>query len=201
MPSPQRHESDLGDRVTRAEAAIVTFGEKLTGFGATLEMVVRVLNERKVPNWGMIVTVSGLGLTMALATISGIYLALSAQQEAAASEQEKAAIRAELEMVRYIQPVVVSSEQSKADRGMLHDRVQDNNTKLTALAGKVDAHYAEARATVAEIEAQFRNVGNTQNIRYQETSRLLGLLWQKTYNEQLPAPTFFPDVHRDIMQR
>jgi len=178
------------DRLTKLESGLANISQEVANIRSDIASLAQAQNASRITNWPLVMTIIGAGA----AVLGGLYSTL-------ASRQENMSLKAELEMVRYVQPVVVSSEQSKADRGMLHDRVQDNNTKLTALAGKVDAHYAEARSTVAEIEAQFRNVGNTQNLRYQEISRLLGLLWQKAYNEPLPPPSFYPDAHRDIMQR
>lgn len=176
------------ERIATLESEVSTLRTDVTYIKQAVDAIASIQQSSKTTNWTLI-----FSSTAAVALIfGGLFSILRA-------EQEKASLRAELELLRYVQPVVVSAEQSKSDRGSLHSKVDENSQKIGELAGKVSANYAEARSSLTEVEAQFKGVGNIQNLRQAENQKMIGLLWQKVYRESIPDIHFWPSSHREFL--
>lgn len=180
--------NSTNERLTRVESAVANLAQEFTHVRADIASIAQVQSASRITNWPLIMTMIGAGASV----LAGLFVTLNARQEITS-------LRSELEMVRYIQPVVVSAEQSRADRAAMHQKVDENSQKISLLAGQVSANHAEWRSNVAEIEAQFKGVGNISNLRSQEQQRILGLIWRKVYGEELPPNSFYPSSHREFI--
>lgn len=180
--------NSTNERLTRVESAVANLAQEFTHVRADIASIAQVQSASRITNWPLIMTMIGAGASV----LAGLFVTLNARQEITS-------LRSELEMVRYIQPVVVSAEQSRADRAAMHQKVDENSQRIGLLTGQVAANYAEFKSGISEIEAQFKGVGNIGNLRAQETQRLLGLLWKKVNGEELPPNTFYPSSHREVI--
>jgi hypothetical protein len=173
-------EASTNERVTRLETTVTSMASDIGHIKSVVDTMGRT-------NWPLII--SGGGLVVGL--LGGLFLTSSLQQE-------NMALKSKLEVMSYIQPVVVSAENSRSDRAALHAKVDDNTQKIAELRGKVDTNFSAFTSSIAEAEAQFRNVGNISNLRHQSMETLISLLWEKEFGTKLPQSNWFPQQHRDV---
>lgn len=181
MTQAQRDHDEIGERMTRLEGVV-------SNLAGTVQSMLDSQKQRSGSMLSNVIAVFSFGAVL----VGGIFFSLSSRLEIISKD-------AQIEMLRYVQPVVVSAEQSRSDRNSIHQKVDENTVQISDLAGKVASHYAEWRSSAAEVEAQFKGVGNVQNLRQAELQRLIGMLWERNYKQELPEIQFFPSSHREII--
>jgi hypothetical protein len=169
------------ERVTRLETSVTNMASDIGHIKSVVDAMGRT-------NWPLII--SGGGLVVGL--LGGLFLTSSLQQE-------NMALKSKLDVMAYIQPVVVSAENSRSDRAALHSKVDENTEKISELAGRVDSNFSAFKSSISEAEAQFKNVGTTANLRHAENQKMFSLLWEKVFGSQLPDIEYWPQAHREIV--
>jgi hypothetical protein len=169
------------ERVTRLETSVTNMASDIGHIKSVVDAMGRT-------NWPLII--SGGGLVVGL--LGGLFLTSSLQQE-------NMALKSKLDVMAYIQPVVVSAENSRSDRAALHSKVDENTEKISELAGRVDSNFSAFKSSIAEAESQFKNVGTTANLRHAENQKMFSLLWEKVFGSQLPDIEYWPQAHREIV--
>lgn len=179
------------ERLATVETEVGSLRQDITHIKTTVDALAKAQQAAQqaaqTTNWPFIISI----LTAAGMLLGGLFVASTLYAL-------NMALQSKLEIMDFIQPVVISSEQSKVDRQALHTKVELNSEKVFEVSAKSDARYAEARSSLSEIEAQFKNVGTTANLRYAENQKLLSLLWQKVYGVPLPDIEYFPKAEREI---
>lgn len=182
---PQGSQSE---RLATLETEVGALSHDITHIKTTVDALAKAQQASQATNWPFVISV----MTAAGMLLGGLFLTSSLSQL-------NMALQSKLDIMDFVQPVVIAAEQSKVDRQSLHSKMESNSEKLAEVSSKSDARYAEARSSISEIEAQFKNVGTTSNLRYAETQKFISLLWQKVYGAPLPDIEYFPKAEREIM--
>ncbi len=169
------------ERVTRLETSVTNMASDIGHIKSVVDAMGRT-------NWPLLI--SGGGLVVGL--LGGLFLTSTLLQE-------NMALKSKLDVMAYIQPVVVSAENSRSDRAALHSKVDEITEKVSELAGRVDSNFAAFKSSIAEAEAQFKNVGTTANLRHADNQKMFSLLWEKVFGSQLPDIEYWPQAHREIV--
>lgn len=176
------------ERLATLETEVGSLSQDITHIKTTVDALAKAQQASQATNWPFVISI----LTAAGMLLGGLFVTSSLSQR-------NMALQSKLEIMEFVQPVVISSEQSKVDRQSLHDRVHANGEKVAEVSAKSDARHAEFRSNMAEVESQFKNVGTTANLRYAESQKLISLLWQKVYGVPLPDIEYFPKAEREIV--
>lgn len=176
------------ERLATVETEVGSLRQDITHIKTTVDALAKAQQAAQATNWPFVISI----LTAAGMLLGGLFVTSNLSQS-------NMALQSKLEIMDFVQPVVISSEQSKVDRQALHSKVELNAEKVFEVSAKSDARYAEARSSLSEIEAQFKNVGTTANLRYAESQKFISLLWQKVYGTPLPEIEYFPKAEREIM--
>lgn len=187
MPNtPQPDNASVFSRLTAVETTLAGFGQRVGGMEGKLDSIQASIAISQKTSWPTIIA----ALTLAGAVIAGIYSSLS-------SKTELWSAQAKMDMFLYTQPIVASSEQSRADRAGLHDRTESNSSRLAAIESRQAASEAALKETLRELESQFSKVGEISNMRNDQLQKYISLLWQKQYGQSIPQDSFQPTFHRN----
>lgn len=185
MSLPKESQSSVQSRLATLESVVVSNGEDMKSVKSDIASIRAMMAASKQTNWGLITSlVAAVGMV-----IVGVYTTLS-------SESEKWALKSQMQMMSYAQPIIMSAEQSRVDRAELHERTESNGSRLGALESKQAAAEASLGETLKELESQYRNVGNIVNISKDHQEVINSLLWKKVYGDELPQTNFRPEMHR-----
>jgi hypothetical protein len=176
------------ERLATVETEVGSIRQDITHIKTTVDALAKAQQASQATNWPLVISV----MTAAGMLLGGLFVTSSLSQE-------NMALKSKLDVMAYIQPVVVSAENSRSDRAALHSKVDENTEKVSELAGRVDSNFAAFKSSIAEAEAQFKNVGTTANLRHAENQKMFSLLWEKVFGSQLPDIEYWPQAHREIV--
>lgn len=176
------------ERLATVETEVGSIRQDITHIKTTVDALAKAQQAAQATNWPFVISI----LTAAGMLLGGLFVTSNLQNQ-------NTALESKLEIMEFVHPVVLSSEQSKVDRQHIHSKQEANSDRIGELVAKVDSNYAEYRSGVSEIEAQFKNVGTTGNLRHAEIQKMLSLLWEKVFGNPLPDIEYWPEAHREIV--
>ena len=87
-----------------------------------------------------------------------------------------------------------TDSRSVADR-IEHARLIEKNTvDLSHMLAQQAAQYAEVTQKLTEVETQFRAMESYENLTRVYNNRMIGMLWQKVYNQAVPEYSYSPTI-------
>lgn len=162
----------LDERVARLEVSLAGFHEFTVSVQAKLSAIDEKLATRERTNWPVLLSCFGLIVTIA----GGAFFVV--KQEIGSK----------------IAPIDARSQVSEIDRQKLNSTVAINSDKVSLVDQKVMVHDAANRATLTGVETQDRAIAQFANLRAAHNQQILGLLWEKVYQQRLPEVNYWPDV-------
>lgn len=186
MSLPKESQSSVQSRLATLESVVVSYGEDMKSVKSDMASIRAMMSASKQTNWGLITSlVAAVGMV-----IVGVYTTLS-------SESEKWALKSQMQMMSYAQPIIMSAEQSKVDRSELHERTESNGSRLAALESKQAAAEAGLKERLREIETQALAAQNVINMNTDFQDVVNALIWDKLFQQNMPSRTFHPKFHRE----
>lgn len=186
MAANKFQNEDFDTRLAKVETEISGMKEMIVGVVSNIHSIQTSLSSGKQTNWALI-----LALVTAVAlVIGGVYTTLS-------SETEKWALKSQMEMMAYAQPIIMAAEQSKVDRAELHSAASGNSTRISNLEASQAASQASVKERLRETETQLKNAGIIVNMNASNQASINGILWKKVFGEDLPHYPIYPSFHRE----
>lgn len=154
------------------ESDIASLKGSVATIDSTLKLINSKLSDIGKPNYALWLTAAGVAVSIFALATGGLFYFMKS------------------EISNQVLPVALKSATSENDRSKLNEQVHKNSSDLADI--KQLLMVEKERGT--ERETQNRAIAQFANVRHEQYMRLFGLLWDKTYQQQLPTTSFFPDI-------
>ncbi len=208
MPPPKDAslEVEHEQRMTRLEAAVSSLAISMGEFRKDVQAVVESQASKGKTNWALVIAAMSVLVTILMATCGGLWVLIQMQtngrvqpMEIAVSQLLKASEIQNSES-RLRDPRMVTLEaqaaRSDKDREDLNKTTERLGTEQSRINGLLSSTISETRATITEIESQFKAADEYRNINLAGQMRTNALLWQRIYGEPYPTEVYFPSISR-----
>lgn len=183
MPSNGK---SIEERMASLEASQQSTNGIVRDMQVQLSAIQEALQSAKVVNWPLIIA----ALVLSCSVIAGIYTSLSNKTELWAAQSR-------MESMQYVQPIIMSAEQSKVDRSAIHNRLESNGEAISDLRTRQAAAEAGLKERLREIETQALAAQNVINMNTSFQEKINSLMWQKVFGQSIPTSSFHPKFHRE----